>query len=484
MSIHLFTTPFIEAADEVLTLKAAFAPGVRNLSSEGFDRLVVMKLLLAVAHAALRDCLRTKADRARITSEDLRTSVLDYLTQAEPQFDLEGDSPFLQVNEARRASTLPAASFLPGGISGNTPLFKSTSHQLSLSDAEKIMIVLHAVIAPLGGKKFDRKFHLDPSDSTVVKSAPPAPSVGLTGYLHTFILGETLADTLRLNLLSEEELKSREQFSGGIGIPPWEKQPDDAYKYTLMGRLLPMLRFVLLNGGELHIGFGMPALPLSEGAADPSVTVWPDSSKKMGWAVIGLAGPTPLWKRCLLALGGLFPTKDQPQFSWDGPKPFILDDATRTEDPHFRGFDFCGVQLTTFQTGDQYFADTDRQRVMRVWLSDGWRSSLAENASFLEAVSQRLYAAVNGQLTGLGLSSASDIASAALKRFQNDMESLQAQILSTSEGEVRIHLRKRYAQAAMSFFHRLMPSLSSRIPTEKALGHEPYLKDLFEEPQP
>ena len=77
MSIHLFKTPFIESTDEKLSLKEAFSTGAKNLSSEGLDRIVIMKLLLAVAHAALRDQLKSKSQRQRINSEDLCRTSLD-----------------------------------------------------------------------------------------------------------------------------------------------------------------------------------------------------------------------------------------------------------------------------------------------------------------------------------------------------------------------------------------------------------------------
>lgn len=136
--------------------------------------------------------------------------------------------------------------------------------------------------------------------------------LGMTSCIHVFILGKTLLDTIRLNMLPASDLRGLPQYSAGLGTPPWERMPAaetgadaEALRHSLMGRLIPMARFQLLEGGMLHSTAGIEAVPISEhGAADPSVVVYPNKSSKNGFVACGLSFMS-VWETAVGALTGL-----------------------------------------------------------------------------------------------------------------------------------------------------------------------------------
>ena len=459
MSLNLTTTPFMEAGTKRLTLREAFEPGVQNLTGSPMTRLVQLKFLTAVATAAVRPELKTLQSRRALTPGSISRAALAYLDAHADLFDLDGEKPFLQCPEAKRAKTQPATLMLIGGISGNTPAICADSLPRLMTDAERIMSVLFAVVCAPGGKKFDPAFKENPAEKRAVKTAPVPPALGLTGSVHAVPLGDTLLDTILLNLFSEEELKGIPLYGGGIGEAPWEKRPrqfDAAYPWTLMGRLVPMVRCALLEGGQLHLGMGVIPVPVEEGAADPTVTIRPDASKKKGFAVLGFSGSRPTWQRAMDALGMRFAEKPENTVEWTEPDALVLkrlelaDPAAGNEDRRrLRRIDFCGELLTTRPTGDQFMSGMDGERSMVVRIPERFEMQhVAENALFLRTVERRLFAVLKSGFMEQGFpeSEAGTHAQLWTERFNRSAEDAAAQVLTASEPAGA----RRFAEAARS----------------------------------
>ena len=142
----------------------------------------------------------------------------------------------------------------------------------------------------LGGKKTDNSVVLSKGYAKG-KSAKPGPSVCHMGLLHSFLLGDSILETVWLNLLTRDIIADTRQWEEGIGTAPWEKMPEGedcptarALKASLMGRLVPLSRFCLLREDGLHYTEGIVHPDYQERMVDPSAAADKAKAKvKMLW---------------------------------------------------------------------------------------------------------------------------------------------------------------------------------------------------------
>ena len=88
--------------------------------------------------------------------------------------------------------------------------------------------------------------------------------MGNYGLLHSFLTGQSILETVWLNLLTADTVAGAKIFPQGVGKTPWEEMPagEDcpvarALKGSLMGRLVPLARFCLLEENGLHYTEGI-----------------------------------------------------------------------------------------------------------------------------------------------------------------------------------------------------------------------------------
>ena len=129
------------------------------------------------------------------------------------------------------------------------------------------------------------------NDKGKASTGKPGPSIGFMGFLHSFLQGNDLRETLWFNLLTEENMEGLKYFSDGFGTVPWEKMPQGedcsaakSLKNSYMGRLIPVSRFVLLADNGLHYSEGIAHPGYAEGIVDASVAIDLSASKaKVLW---------------------------------------------------------------------------------------------------------------------------------------------------------------------------------------------------------
>ena len=374
----LLQTPFIPCGAERLTLSEAFRPGVPNLACGPQHYVVFMKLLLAVATAAIRP--ETRSELEGLTNEELCRRVGLYLADHASEFDLDDEErPFLQFPEAARSvKKLPPLMLLPGFIgSRNGAWLGRGDPNRPATPEERIRAVLFAAIMPLAGKRVDLEFHLRADQKG--KTEPfNAPALEMSGCLHTFLEGRTLADTIRSNLLSAKDLAGT-LFTEGLGTAPWEDPTlfyDDvrapAYAKTLMGRLIPMCRYALLQDDAIALGNGLEPLPLAFiGAADPSVTVRAAKTGKTGWSVLQCGRSESDWLLTALAAGAVS-EKGVTEVKLPPPLALLRRLPGARRDPGFVGIRSVGREVAR-QTGEQYptFDARSRQFVLAMTSVEG-----------------------------------------------------------------------------------------------------------------
>lgn len=105
-------------------------------------------------------------------------------------------------------------------------------------------------------------------------------ALAFMGLMHSFCVGDTLRETLWLNLFTANDIAALTQYPSGLGRAPWEEMPEGEdcpvareLKRNLMGRLVPLGRFCLLAEGGLHYSEGISHGNYKEGFYDPSVLI-------------------------------------------------------------------------------------------------------------------------------------------------------------------------------------------------------------------
>jgi CRISPR system Cascade subunit CasA len=283
---NLIDEPWIPVVDRGrVSLKTVFSDSsIKGLGGNPVQKIAFTKLLLAIAQSA-----STPQDNqawSNLTSEGLAKACLRYLEKWHDRFYLYGERPFLQMPEMSKAVVQSFGAVLPEVATGNTTVHTQIQHEKPFDDADKALLIMQMMGFGLGGKKTDNTVVLTPGYSGKTKdngkgmTGKPSASIGFMGFLHNFLQGANLQKTLWLNLFTEEQVDQIKTYSEGIGIAPWEQMPlgenDEIAKKlmpSLIGRLIPMSRFVLLTEEGLHYSEGIAHLGYKEGMIDPSISV-------------------------------------------------------------------------------------------------------------------------------------------------------------------------------------------------------------------
>lgn len=256
----------------------------RALGGNPVQKIALTKLLLAIAQAASTPT--DDEEWAELGAEDMAKKCLAYLDRWHNRFWLYGEKPFLQMPSIRTAGIQNFGAVLAEVATGNTTVLTQSQIEKSLSDADKAMLVVSLMGFGLGGKKTDNSVVLSlgytgkTNDKGKPATGKPGSAVGFMGFMHNFLIGQSISETLWLNLLTVEQLQQLRTYSGGLGMAPWEIMPigedcDTAkgLKTSLIGRLLPLSRFCLLAETGLHYSEGIAHQGYRESMIDPSVSV-------------------------------------------------------------------------------------------------------------------------------------------------------------------------------------------------------------------
>ncbi|MDY6848709.1 MAG: type I-E CRISPR-associated protein Cse1/CasA [Thermodesulfobacteriota bacterium] len=282
---NLIDEPWIPVVDVGrVSLQQLFSqPHYRALGGNPVQKIALTKLLLAIAQSAC-----TPADDrewADLKPSGLAKKCLSYLDQWYDRFFLFGNKPFLQMPAIKAAAIQPFGAVLPEVSTGNTTVLTQGQIERPMTDADKALLVVQLMGFGLGGKA-DNSVNLSPgyqgklnSKGNVSVSLPGA-SLGKMGYLHNFLQGHSLQETLWLNLLTQKLISDLRMYQQGLGTAPWEQMPvgendslAEALKSSLIGRLVPVSHFIKLSEKGLHYSEGLAHPGYKEGVVDPSVSV-------------------------------------------------------------------------------------------------------------------------------------------------------------------------------------------------------------------
>ncbi len=260
-------------------------PSLRRLMGNAVDKIVVLRFLLCIVHAAI-DVPDDDAWRA-LDNEKIASAALQYLRDHHDCFEMYGERPFLQFLQLKeRGSEGSFGGLMVNVADGNKVVLTEWSQFRELSQAERVMLLLRSACYACGGKAYDKNIIL--SKGVVKKATARAGTLlGSEGYLHSYLVGNTLLETLHWNLLTKSDVEALKAFPNGMGRPFWEVMPQgeqdttaDNYRATYQGELFPIDKFLLfLEKGVVKTdGIAYPSS--KEGLVDPALTVFADGQKQ------------------------------------------------------------------------------------------------------------------------------------------------------------------------------------------------------------
>jgi CRISPR system Cascade subunit CasA len=143
-----------------------------ELAANPIEKIAITKLLLAIAQSACKESLENSEDWERLGYQGVTDKCLKYLDKWHDRF-------YVQRKE--------------------------------FTDAELALIILVLMNFALGGKNIDNSIILSlnyfgkfSEKGQEKKSGMPGTSLGARGFLHNFLQGETLLQTIWLNLFTSD----------------------------------------------------------------------------------------------------------------------------------------------------------------------------------------------------------------------------------------------------------------------------------------
>jgi CRISPR system Cascade subunit CasA len=289
----------------LVSLQRIFADKkLRAVGGNPVQKIALTKLLLAIAQAAHTP--KDDEEWAALGAKGMAERTVKYLEEKRDLFWLYGERPFLQMPvlkslfENRKEAELSAAKNGPqrnkaleratprqtgkGDFpdlpsDNNTILFQNDSRN-DMTDADKALFILSMMPFALSGKQVDNEILIDKSYSGKSSIAKVGPSLGRACYLHTFLTGLHIHETLFMNLWTLEKLKGFKYFENVIGVPPWENMPEteccrvaNKLKTSYMGALVSLCRFLLLSEKGVYFTEGIQYPNHKDGWAEPSIAL-------------------------------------------------------------------------------------------------------------------------------------------------------------------------------------------------------------------
>lgn len=293
-SFNLIDEPWIPVAaeKELRSLRAIFSgTPPRDLSGNPVEKIVLFRFLLSIAHASVT-IADTDAWR-QLTPQQLAESACKYLDEHHELFDLyDPEKPFLQFPKLAKMGKIEDCSTLKAEVAtGNRSVLTAWSQAKNNTSIEKAMTLLCSCGYGRGGKKYDSSIVLT-KGYIKGKTGKAGTLLGSYGYLHAYMKGEDLWESLKFNMFTEEEIKALKWYPAGMGRPCWENMPageDDLrakeYRNSYFGRIFPLDKFLLFKDNGVIKTDGISYLDSRENIPEPAITVFQDGKDyKTIWA--------------------------------------------------------------------------------------------------------------------------------------------------------------------------------------------------------
>lgn len=269
-----------------VSLKQVFSDvTLSRLDGSPLEKIAVLKLLQAISQVARTPETDAEWEEMGKDLTSFGKQCLDYLERVRSQFDLYGESPFLQILKVRKAKKYGINTLYPNIASGNNTVWRQEQQPRPIDNGEIALVLLVQMSCGLGGKRHDKGIVLERGYEK--RSAHAGPAIDYSGVLHSFCLGRSLLETVWFNTFTLGEIKSMTRYLDGLGVPPWELMPQSEndevarkLKESLLGRLVPLSRFCLIEGEDVHLTEGIVHLGYKAKYYDPSAVFFHNATSK------------------------------------------------------------------------------------------------------------------------------------------------------------------------------------------------------------
>ncbi len=469
---NLIDEPWIPIVDVgQVSLRQLFSqPDYRALGGNPVQKIALTKLLLAIAQSAYTP--EDDDDWATLQPSGLAEKCLSYLEKWHDRFYLYGEKPFLQMPAIKAAAIQNFGAVLAEVSTGNTTVLTQSQVEKSLSEADQALLLVQLMGFGLGGKKTDNSVVLSPgyqgkfNDKAKPSTGKPSASIGFLGFLHNFLQGKFLQETLWLNLFTQQQINELGIYTQGLGIAPWERMPTgencasaEMLKSSLIGRLVPLSRYCLLAENGLHYSEGIAHAGHKEGGIDPSVSV--DISGKDAKAIWTDPEKRP-WRLLTALLGFLSQTANK---GFDCYQLRLNMGRAIRKMPTI-GIWSGGLRVSS-NAGEQYVSGTDDFvesliQLNSAILGEVWFANLRLEMDELEKLSKTVYGATFNYFKSQNMENKDQAAQASNLFWQLCERQFQA-FLNVCNDEEKVHaLRPVFARFVHKAYDTYCPKDTAR----------------------
>jgi len=469
---NLVDEPWIPVVGAGLaSLKDIFTkPHYKALGGNPVQKIALTKLLLAICQTAATP--EDDDDWAKVGSDGMAEKAAKYLEEKKDCFWLYGEKPFLQMSSISKAEIQKFGAVLPSISTGNSTVLTQSQHEQPLSDAERAILIVQLMGFALSGKKTDNSIVLTPgymgkfNDKGKPGTGKSGPPLAFMGLLHSHLLGSDLLTTLWLNLFTMENIRALEVYPDGIGIPPWERMPAGeacaealSLKKTLVGRLVPVSRFLLLTENGLHYSEGINHPNHKDGVVDPTVAVdYSGKDAKVLWC-----DPEKRPWRSLISLLSFFGSEKKG--SYDCYQIKLCIPRARRQAKHI-GVWSGGLRVSS-NAGEQYVSGSDDFVESEIMLEsqilgEVWFTQLKAEMNDLDSLSKTVYGCVMAFYKDQKSDGADQAAQAANLFWQYSEGKFQKLVNSCDAKEKVAVLRKSFAKFVDKAYNTSCPKDTAR----------------------
>ena len=469
---NLIDEPWIPIVDVgKVSLRQLFSQQeYRALGGNSVQKIALTKLLLAIAQSAYTPT--DDSDWSGLRPNDLAEKCVDYLDHWHDRFYLYGEKPFLQMPAIKTATVQNFGAVLAEVSTGNTTVLTQSQVEKIQTDADKALLIIMLMGFALGGKKTDNSVVLSSgyqgkyNDKGKPSTGKPGTCIGFLGFLHNFLQGETIQETLWLNLFSQQQITDMGVYPEGLGLAPWQQMPIGencsvaiALKSSLIGRLLPLSRFCLLTDNGLHYSEGIMHPGYKQGVVDPSVSVnYSTNDPKVIWA-----DPSKRPWRLLTALLSFFS-----QTNNNGYDCYHLRLNMQRACKYTQTFSiWSGGLRVSNNAGEQYVSGSDDfvESVVQLssdMLGEEWFSNLQMEMDELDKLSKTVYGATFNYFKNQNMESKGQAALASNLFWQLCERRFQELVIACDGAEQAQAMRAVFSRLVHKAYDTYCPSITAR----------------------
>ena len=447
------------------------------LGGNPIEKIALTKLLLAIAQAAYTP--DDDEDWKHLGTIGMTNKSLAYLKEKRDCFWLYGAKPFLQMPAIVKAAKQSFGAVSVSIATGNTTVLLQSQIEQNMTDAEKALLIVVLGNFALGGKKTDNSVVLSSrytgksNNKGKPSTGKPASAMGFKGFLHSFLVGSTILESLWLNLLTKQQIISTPHFTNGVGIAPWEEMPlgEDCtkareLKTTYLGRLVPICRFTLLTDDGLHYSEGISYQGYRTGGFDLSTGVDFSGTKPRALWVDTEKRP---WRQITSLLAFLANEKsifDCYQLRFGLSRSRIALDKV--------GVWSGGLKIRS-NAGEQYASGTDdfvesEFFLETSWLGETWFLQLKAEMAIIEELAKNVYGCTMG-FYKQQLAEGKDHASKATNLFWQLAEYHFQALINACGNNTAETMRPIFAQIALKAYNAYCPKDTARQLDAWAASH-------------